>query len=172
MATVVAEGAVAWVVTNIVLESRAGSQREMSAVTAAKEATRGMAVTKEKVRHQVEAIVADPIKEDCLRQLSRIRGLLAGVREMIEEDKYVCDILRWTYTVREAVTKLEAIMLEERVRSCVSRILKDEGQREKLTNELTELFGPANITMNSEILGCLVPSPSTKTDSVNQKARG
>ncbi len=52
-------------------------------------------------------------RRDVLKRLSYIEGHVAGIRKMVEEDKYCVDILRQTYAVRKALEKLEAIVLEE-----------------------------------------------------------
>ncbi len=51
-------------------------------------------------------------KQDVLKRLSYIEGHVAGIRKMVEEDKYCVDILRQTYAVRKAIEKLEALILE------------------------------------------------------------
>ena len=61
-------------------------------------------------------------REDVLKRLSYIEGHLAGIRRMIDEDKYCVDILKQTYAVRRAIEKLEGLLsgyaaeLRERVR--------------------------------------------------------
>ncbi len=52
-------------------------------------------------------------RRDVLKRLSYIEGHVAGIRKMVEEDKYCVDILRQTYAVRKALEKLEAIVLEK-----------------------------------------------------------
>ena len=59
------------------------------------------------------------VRDECLKRLSFIEGHLAGVRKMIEEDKYCVDVLRQTYAVRKAIEKMEALMLEGHMHSCV-----------------------------------------------------
>src|SRR5260370_23455734 len=58
-------------------------------------------------------------KPDVLKRLSYIEGHVAGIRKMVEEDKYCVDILRQTYAVRKAIEKLETIILEGHLRTCV-----------------------------------------------------
>jgi len=47
-------------------------------------------------------------KPDVLKRLSYIEGHVAGIRKMVEEDKYCVDILRQTYAVRKALEKLNS----------------------------------------------------------------
>ena len=53
-------------------------------------------------------------KSDVLKRLSYIEGHVAGIRKMVEEDKYCVDILRQAHAVRKALEKLEAIIVEGR----------------------------------------------------------
>jgi acetyl-CoA C-acetyltransferase len=46
------------------------------------------------------------IKRDVLKRLSFVEGHLAGVRKMVEDEKYCVDILKQTYAVRRAIEKM------------------------------------------------------------------
>ena len=58
-------------------------------------------------------------KKDALKRLSYIEGHLAGIRRMVEEDKYCVDVLKQTFAVRRAIQKLEGRLLEGHLHSCV-----------------------------------------------------
>ncbi len=78
-------------------------------------------------------------QRDVLKRLSYIEGHVAGIRKMIEDDKYCIDILRQTHAVRKALEKLEAIILEGHLRSCVPEGIK--GNREEaVIQELIQLY--------------------------------
>ncbi len=64
-------------------------------------------------------------KQDVLKRLNYIDGHLGGIRKMVEEDKYCVDILRQTYAVRKAIEKLEAIILENHLETCVPEGIRD-----------------------------------------------
>jgi len=76
---------------------------------------------------------------ECLKRLSFIEGHLAGIRRMIEEDKYCVDVLRQTYAVRKAIEKMEALMLEGHMHSCVVEGIRD-GREKEIVGELMELY--------------------------------
>ena len=78
-------------------------------------------------------------RADALKRLNYIEGHLAGVRKMIEEDKYCVDVLKQTFAVRRAIEKLELIMLEGHLHTCVVSGIKD-GREEQVVDELVELF--------------------------------
>jgi DNA-binding FrmR family transcriptional regulator len=82
-------------------------------------------------------------KDDALKRLSYIEGHLSGIRKMLEEDKYCVDVLKQTYAVRRAIEKMESILLEGHLRSCVVEGIK-EGREDQVVGELTDLYLLAN----------------------------
>ncbi len=46
------------------------------------------------------------IKKDATNRVSYIEGHIAGVKKMIQEDRYCIDILRQTFAVRRAIQTL------------------------------------------------------------------
>lgn len=81
-------------------------------------------------------------KQDVLKRMNYIDGHLSGIRKMIEEDKYCVDILRQTYAVRKAIEKLEALILENHLHTCVPEGIKD-GREEAVVEELIQLYNLA-----------------------------
>lgn len=78
-------------------------------------------------------------RQDALKRLSYIEGHVAGIRKMVEEDKYCVDILRQTYAVRKALEKLEVIILEGHLRTCVPEGIKNN-REEAVIQELIQLY--------------------------------
>ena len=78
-------------------------------------------------------------KQDALKRLSYIEGHLAGIRRMVDEDKYCVDILKQTFAVRRAIQKLESVLLEGHLHTCVIDGVK-EGREEQVLGELMELY--------------------------------
>ena len=78
-------------------------------------------------------------KVNALKRLSYIGGHLAGIRRMVEEDKYCVDILKQTFAVRRAIQKLESRLLEGHLHSCVIEGVKD-GREDDVLGELLELY--------------------------------
>jgi len=79
------------------------------------------------------------VKADTLKRLSYIEGHLAGVRRMVEEDKYCVDVLRQTYAVRQAIRKVEALILEGHLHTCVAEGIRDN-REDEVVSELLELY--------------------------------
>jgi CsoR family transcriptional regulator, copper-sensing transcriptional repressor len=81
-------------------------------------------------------------KQDVLKRLNYIEGHIGGIRKMVEEDKYCVDILRQTYAVRKAIEKLEALILENHLETCVPEGIRD-GREEAVIAELVQLYNLA-----------------------------
>lgn len=78
-------------------------------------------------------------KRDALKRLNYIDGHLSGVRKMIESDKYCVDVLKQTFAIRRALQKLEAVMLEGHLHTCVIEGVRD-GREDQVLGELMELY--------------------------------
>ena len=87
--------------------------------------------------------VKDEVREDVLKRLNYIDGHLAGIRRMIEEDKYCPEILKQTFAVRRAIEKMEALILEGHLHTCVATGIRD-GREDDVISELMGLYNLAN----------------------------
>ena len=83
------------------------------------------------------------VKGDALKRLSYIEGHLIGIRKMLDEDKYCVDILKQTYAVRRAIEKMESLLLEGHLKSCVVEGIQS-GRAEEIVDELKGLYILAN----------------------------
>jgi DNA-binding FrmR family transcriptional regulator len=81
-------------------------------------------------------------KTDVLKRLNFIDGHLAGIRRMVEQDKYCVDILKQTYAVRRAIEKMDSIMLAGHLHTCVVEGIRD-GREDAVLAELSELYDMA-----------------------------
>ena len=82
-------------------------------------------------------------REQAFKRLNYIEGHLGGIRRMIEEDTYCVDVLKQTHAVRRAIEKLEALMLDGHLHTCVIQGVRD-GREEQVVGELLELYELAN----------------------------
>ena len=81
-------------------------------------------------------------KKDVLNRVASIEGHLRGIRKMIEDDQYCVDVLKQTYAVEKALHKLEAVLVEGHLESCVPEGFQD-GRSDDMIRELTELYALA-----------------------------
>jgi len=79
------------------------------------------------------------VKQDALKRMSYIEGHLAGIRKMLDEDKYCVDVLKQTYAVRRAIEKMESLLLEGHLKSCVLEGIQS-GRAEEIVEELKGLY--------------------------------
>ena len=82
-------------------------------------------------------------REDVLKRLAFIEGHLQGVRRMVDEDQYCVDILKQTFAVRRAIEKMEQLMLDGHLHTCVVEGIK-EGRDDQVIDELLDLYELAN----------------------------
>jgi DNA-binding FrmR family transcriptional regulator len=82
-------------------------------------------------------------KQDVLKRLAFIEGHLQGVKRMVEGDQYCVDILKQTFAVRRAIEKMEGLMLDNHLHTCVIEGIK-EGRDEQVIGELVSLYELAN----------------------------
>jgi len=82
-------------------------------------------------------------KTKVLKRLAFIEGHLQGIRRMVEGDKYCVDVLKQTYAVRRAIEKMEGLMLDNHLHTCVVSGIKD-GRDEEVVGELLDLYQLAN----------------------------
>ena len=85
----------------------------------------------------------DDIRADVLKRLRYIEGHLAGVRRMIEEDRYCVDILKQSFAVRRAIEKMEGLILNGHLHTCVVEGIQGE-RREQVLAELLDLYELTN----------------------------
>jgi len=82
-------------------------------------------------------------KKDVLKRLAFIEGHIQGVRRMVDGDQYCVDVLKQTYAVRRAIEKMEQLMLDNHLHTCVLEGVR-EGRDEQVIGELLELYELAN----------------------------
>ncbi len=82
-------------------------------------------------------------KTKVLKRLAFIEGHLQGIRRMVEGDKYCVDVLKQTFAVRRAIAKMERLMLDNHLHTCVLEGIQ-EGRDEQVVGELLDLYELAN----------------------------
>ena len=90
-----------------------------------------------------ETVVQDSTRAECLKRLNYIDGHLHGIKRMIDEDAYCVDVLKQSFAVRRALEKLEQLMLEGHLSTCVVEGIRD-GREEQVVGELIQLYELAN----------------------------
>lgn len=78
-------------------------------------------------------------KKAVLKRLAFVDGHLQGVRRMVEADKYCVDVLKQTFAIRRAIEKIESLILDNHLHTCVIEGIKD-GRDEQVVGELLDLY--------------------------------
>ncbi len=70
-------------------------------------------------------------KTDVENRLSRIEGQVRGIRRMVEEDRYCMDILAQTRSIVAALRKVENLVMESHLNTCVAEAMRSRDDREQ-----------------------------------------
>ena len=87
--------------------------------------------------------VLSEAEREALKRLSYVEGHLSGIRRMVERNTYCVDVLKQTFAVRRAIQKLESVLLQGFLHSCVIDGVRD-GREEEVLGELLELYALAD----------------------------
>ncbi len=82
------------------------------------------------------------IKKQILNRMNYLKGHLEAVRKMIEQDKYCIDIIRQNLAVMAAISKVNEIILENHLNTCVVTAIKSSNEkiRRRVIKELLTIF--------------------------------
>ena len=71
-----------------------------------------------------------------------IQGHMSAVVRMMDEDAYCIDILKQTQAIQKAIDKLNALILESHLESCVTTAIRGNKpkERERVLKELMQVF--------------------------------
>jgi CsoR family transcriptional regulator, copper-sensing transcriptional repressor len=86
--------------------------------------------------------MAEIKKDDLKNRALSIQGHMGAVARMIDEDAYCIDIIKQTQAVQKAIEKLNALLLERHLGSCVTTAIRSNNskERERVINELLDVF--------------------------------
>jgi CsoR family transcriptional regulator, copper-sensing transcriptional repressor len=77
-----------------------------------------------------------------LNRLKSVDGHLRGVIKMVAEDAYCMDVIKQLQAVQSAIGRVNALLLEDHLQTCVSTAIKSDEprERERVIGELLALF--------------------------------
>lgn len=81
-------------------------------------------------------------KKEVLTRLNYIIGHLQGNKKMVEEDKYCVDVIRQNQAVIAALNKVNKIILQSHLETCVVPSIKSniKSKKNKVLDEIAEIF--------------------------------
>jgi len=86
--------------------------------------------------------------EDALKRLKNIEGHIRGIERMVQQDVYCIDIIRQVQAVQAALNRVNTIILDNHLNSCLISAVRgeDPDERERVLKEITDVFQMANKT--------------------------
>lgn len=79
-------------------------------------------------------------KTDLLHRLKIARGHLEKVIAMVEKEEYCLDITQQSQAVQSALKRVDELLLENHLKTCVKEAIVTEKNVEEKVKEIIELF--------------------------------
>ncbi len=78
--------------------------------------------------------------------MNYLSGHLQGIKKMIENDGYCIDVIEQSRAVCAAIKKVNQMILENHLNTCVAKAIKGKSEKEKQKKikEILELFKNSN----------------------------
>ena len=73
-------------------------------------------------------------------RINRIDGQIKGIRKMVDDDRDCLDVLKQIAAAVGAMRGLGMVLLEDHLKGCVSRAIREDTDHEHLIREVTEIF--------------------------------
>jgi DNA-binding FrmR family transcriptional regulator len=85
-------------------------------------------------------------KQNVVNRLASIAGHVEGVKRMVEQDAYCIDAIRQLQAVQAALTKVEGLILDAHLRTCVTTAVRGDNpdERERVLREISDVFNTSN----------------------------
>lgn len=81
----------------------------------------------------------DKQKEDALKRLNKIEGQIRGINKMVNDERYCIDILTQTSAVVSAIKRVEDLIMEQHLRTCVAESMIS-GKKEDKDKKIKEIM--------------------------------
>jgi DNA-binding FrmR family transcriptional regulator len=79
-------------------------------------------------------------KQNLLHRLKIARGHLEKVIGMVEKEEYCLDIIQQSQAVQMALKRVDELLLENHLKTCVKKAIVTEKNVEEKVKEIIELF--------------------------------
>jgi DNA-binding FrmR family transcriptional regulator len=83
--------------------------------------------------------IDDKNKPKIIRRLKLIEGQIRGLQKMIESDTYCIDVITQTSAVKQGLSNVEDLLLENHLSGCILNQIK-AGQTEKAKQEILKVY--------------------------------
>ena len=79
------------------------------------------------------------LKKRAIRRLKIVEGQVRGLQRMVQEETYCIDIINQSCAIKEALSRVEDLMLENHLSTHVVEQMKS-GQHTKATKEILSVY--------------------------------
>ena len=83
--------------------------------------------------------MGDKAKFGIVRRLKILEGQIRGLQEMVEKDTYCIDVITQTSAVKQGLSNVEDLLLENHLGSCIFKQVKS-GQTNKAKKEILKVY--------------------------------
>jgi len=78
-------------------------------------------------------------KNQLIRRLKIVEGQVRGLQEMLKKDAYCIDVITQTSAVKQGLSNVEDILMENHLGSCLVRQIK-RGKEKQATAEILKVY--------------------------------
>ena len=78
-------------------------------------------------------------KHNITRRLKILEGQIRGLQEMVNKDKYCIDIITQTSAVKQGLSNVEDLLMENHLGGCILNQIKS-GQTDKAKREILKVY--------------------------------
>jgi DNA-binding FrmR family transcriptional regulator len=84
----------------------------------------------------------DEHRSAVLKRLRSISGHVNGIERMVADDAYCIDVIKQVQAVQAALNKVNDLILEQHLNSCVIEAVRGDNQkeRERVLDEIVDVF--------------------------------
>lgn len=79
------------------------------------------------------------IKSKAIRRLKIVEGQIRGLQKMVEDEKYCIDIITQTSAVKQSLSSVEDVLMENHLGHCVHHQMSS-GQADKAKSEVLKVY--------------------------------
>jgi len=81
----------------------------------------------------------DENKNRLIRRLKIVEGQVRGLQEMLKKDAYCIDVITQTSAVKQGLSNVEDILMENHLGSCLARQVK-KGKEKQAVSEILKVY--------------------------------
>ena len=79
------------------------------------------------------------IKQKLIRRLKIVEGQIRGLQDMLANDAYCIDVITQTSAVKQALSGIEDVLMEDHLNTCVVHQIK-KGKGSVATGEILKVY--------------------------------